>query len=275
MKIILVDDEPLILEELEYLCGDVPGVEIVGSFTDPAAALECVKHKAVDFAFLDISMHGMSGLELLHALHGVQQNLQAAFVTAYDQYALEAYREDACDYLLKPFGLEEVRHALEKARRLLGEDRLERVEFRTFGRFDLFLNGHAVDFKSRKAKELLALLVLHKGGTVEMELAIETLWENEPFEEKVKVKFRKTCMTLRESLKARGLLWLLHSQRGRLNLECTGVSCDYFRLLEGDVEAARQFHGELMSEYSWTEPYLPGLERLACRLLGREDEICE
>lgn len=53
MKIILVDDEPLILEELEYLCGDVPGVEIVGSFTDPAAALECVKHKAVDFAFLD------------------------------------------------------------------------------------------------------------------------------------------------------------------------------------------------------------------------------
>ena len=42
MKIILVDDEPLILEELEYLCGDVPGVEIVGSFTDPAAALETV-----------------------------------------------------------------------------------------------------------------------------------------------------------------------------------------------------------------------------------------
>ena len=82
-------------------------------------------------------------------------------------------------------------------------------------------------------------------------------------------------MTLRESLKARGLLWLLHSQRGRLNLECTGVSCDYLRLLEGDVEAARQCHGELMSEYSWTEPYLPGLERLARRLLGREDEICE
>ena len=53
------------------------------------------------------------------------------------------------------------------------------------------------------------------------------------------------------------------------------MSCDYFRLLEGDVEAARQFHGELMSEYSWTEPYLPGLERLARRLLGREDEICE
>ncbi|MBM6870318.1 response regulator [Pseudoflavonifractor phocaeensis] len=267
MKIILVDDEPLILEELEYLCAPLPGVEVVGAFTDPAQALACVRNQAVDFAFLDISMPGMSGLELLRSLRGVQRNLQAAFVTAYDQYALDAYRADACDYLLKPFGEAEVRHALDKARRLLGEDRLDRVEFRTFGRFDLFLNGRAVDFKSRKAKELLALLVLHKGGTVEMELAIETLWENEPFDDKVKVKFRKTCMSLRESLRARGLLWLLQSQRGRLNLECAGVECDYFRLLEGDRSAARQFHGALMSEYSWTEPYLPGLEAQARRLL--------
>lgn len=267
MKIILVDDEPPVLEKLQYLCATLPGIEAVGAFTDPAQALACVRQQAVDFAFLDISMPGMSGLELLRALRQVQPNLQAAFVTAHDQYALDAFRADACGYILKPFAGEEVRHTLDKARRLLGENRLDRVEFRTFGRFDLFLNGQVVDFKSRKAKELLALLVLYKGGTVEMELAIETLWENQPFDDKVKVKFRKTCMSLRESLRARGLLWLLQSRRGRLHLECAGVDCDYFRLLDGDRSAARQFRGALMSEYSWTEPYLPALEAQARRLL--------
>lgn len=267
VKIMIVDDEPLILEELSYLCANIPDAKVCGAFCNPVEALEYASGHLVDFAFLDIRMPGITGLELLEKLHGIQSNLQAAFVTAYDQYALDAYRKDACDYILKPFGQKEVAHALEKARRALGAGGETLIEFRTFGRFDLFLNGCAVDFCSRKAKELLALLVAQKGGMVNMELAIEVLWEEVPFDEKVKGKFRKAVMHLRNTLKENGLLWMLRQERGRLCLVQRGVSCDYFRLLNGDTEAARQFQGEFMAQYSWSELFLPMLERQAKALL--------
>lgn len=258
MKIILVDDEALILDELEYLCGKIEGAEIVGSFQDPAKAVEYVRNNPVEFAFLDIQMPGITGLELLKKLRGYQKDLQAAFVTAYDQYALEAYRNDACDYLLKPFGLDELRHALEKGRRLCRPDTSKgKVEIRTFGRFDVMIEGRAIDFSSRKAKELLALLVARRGGMVETEYAIDLLWEEEPFGDRVKVKFRKALMNLRNTLKENGILWILKTQRGRLYLECGDIECDYFRLLDGERMAADQFTGEFLAEYSWGERYIP------------------
>lgn len=267
MKIMIVDDELLILEELSYLCANLPDVQVCGAFCNPAEALEYASCHLVDFAFLDIRMPGITGLELLEKLHGMQSNLQAAFVTAYDQYALDAYRKDACDYILKPFGQKEVAHAVEKARRAMGTVEEKRIEFRTFGRFDLFLNGCAVDFCSKKSKELLALLVAHKGGVVNMELAIDVLWEEAPFDEKVKGKFRKAVMHLRNTLKENGLLWMLQQERGRLCLVQRGGTCDYFRLLNGDIEAARKFQGEFMAQYSWSEEFLPMLERQARALL--------
>lgn len=270
MRIIIVDDEPLILEELSYLCKSVADVQVCGTFCNPADALEYARGNPVDFAFLDIRMPGITGLEMLEKLHDIQSNLQAAFVTAYDQYALDAYRKDACDYILKPFGQKEVEHALEKARRVLGTGGEMRIELRTFGRFDLFVNGCAVDFSSRKAKELLAFLVAQKGGMVNMELAIEILWEGEPFDEKVKGKFRKAVMYLRNTLKENGLLWMLRQERGRLCLVQRGISCDYFRLQNADAEAARQFQGEFMAQYSWGEWFLPILERQAKTLLQEE-----
>lgn len=110
-------------------------------------------------------------------------------------------------------------------------------------------------------------MVAHKGGTVNMELAIEVLWEGVPFDEKVKGKFRKAVMHLRNTLKENGLLWMLQQERGRLCLVQRGVRCDYFRLLNGDTKAARQFHGEFMAQYSWSEWFLPMLERQAKALL--------
>ena len=70
--------------------------------------MQYVAGHPVDFAFCDIRMPGITGLELLDQMHKEKPDLQAAFVTAYDQYAFDAYQLDACDYLLKPFGQEEV-----------------------------------------------------------------------------------------------------------------------------------------------------------------------
>lgn len=160
MKIILIDNEPLILEELSYLCEKHKDIEICGKFVNPKQALQYVAGHPVDFAFCDIRMPGITGLELLDQMHKEKPDLQAAFVTAYDQYAFDAYQLDACDYLLKPFGQEEVDRALDKARRLVRTEQKDemQLEIHTFGRFDLFLNGHAIDFSSRKQKNCLHFL---------------------------------------------------------------------------------------------------------------------
>lgn len=95
MKIILIDDEPLILEELSYLCEKHKDIEICGKFVNPKQALQYVAGHPVDFAFCDIRMPGITGLELLDQMHKEKPDLQAAFVTAYDQYAFDAYQLDA------------------------------------------------------------------------------------------------------------------------------------------------------------------------------------
>lgn len=264
MKIILVDDEYLILDELQYLCEKMEDIEICGAFEEAEEALEYVKHHKIDFAFLDIQMPGMTGLELLKEMKHFQKDLQAAFVTAYTQYALDAYRNDACDYLVKPFGMEEIENALNKARKLckeVEEDPI--VEIRTFGRFDVLQDGHAIAFSSRKAKELLALLVSRRGGIVERDYAIEMLWENEPFCESVKVKYRKALMNLKNTLNENGISEILEGHRGSFCLNCQKVSCDYFRLLDGDKKVADDFQGEFLFEYSWGESYIAELERKA------------
>ena len=154
---------------------------------------------------------------------------------------------------------------MDKARRLVRTEQKDemQLEIHTFGRFDLFLNGHAIDFSSRKAKELLALLVARRGGIVEMELAVDLLWEEEPFSEQVKGRFRKAVTNLKNTLRDHGLLWMLHSERGRMYLETKGVSCDYYGLMEGQIHAAEKFSDEFMAQYSWSEAFLPVLERQA------------
>lgn len=263
MNILLVDDEPLVLEELKYLCRGIDGATVRAAFTDPAQALDFAAHEPVDIAFLDIRLPGLSGLQLLRQLRLIHPTLQAVFVTAYEEYAMDAWREEACGYLLKPFGPDQVRRALDRARQLRISGGQDRVLLRTFGRFDLFHNGQAVTFRNRKARELLALLTVRWGGTVSMELAIESLWEGAPYADPVKVKYRKALMNLRETLAAHGLLWMLRSARGQLWLEPTGIECDYFRLLSGDREAALHFQGQFLLDYSWGEFYLPRVEQLA------------
>ena len=117
MKAFLVDDEPLAVSRLRWLLEESGRVEIAGSSSDPAQALEEVRHARPDVLFLDIEMPGMSGFDLLDLL-GDPQPL-VVFTTAYDQYALEAFKVNSVDYLLKPIEAAHLQRALAKIERVL------------------------------------------------------------------------------------------------------------------------------------------------------------
>lgn len=117
LRIFLVDDEPLALKRLARLLKATGRVQVVGSTTDPEAALEILAREAVDALFLDIQMPGLNGFELLSRL---ETQPLVIFTTAYDQYALRAFEVNSIDYLLKPIESEHLERAINKIERLRG-----------------------------------------------------------------------------------------------------------------------------------------------------------
>ena len=167
MRVIIVDDERLALCQFEMETEDMPGVEVAGAFTNPVDALAYVQEHPVEAAFLDIAMPGMNGLAWRRKLREIRPDLVVIFLTGYEQYTLDALKVKADYYLTKPYNKQDITEALERAR-LLAARQKKRVYARTFGRFDVFIDGEAVYFPNAKAKELLALCVDHRGGAVTM-----------------------------------------------------------------------------------------------------------
>jgi two-component system, LytTR family, response regulator LytT len=116
IKTIAIDDEPL---ALQLVCGYItktPSLELAASFDNPIDALEYLKENTADMIFLDIHMPDLTGTEFARVLGSGPKII---FTTAYEKYAIEGFKLDAVDYLLKPFSYEEFLKAAQKAENLL------------------------------------------------------------------------------------------------------------------------------------------------------------
>lgn len=102
IKVIAVDDEPLALRQLEGYIAKIPFFELVASCRSALEARAVLDEKAVDAMFLDINMPDLSGMEFVRLLASPPL---VVFTTAYSEYAMEGFKVDAVDYLLKPFSL--------------------------------------------------------------------------------------------------------------------------------------------------------------------------
>lgn len=118
MKILIVDDEGLARERLRRLVEEVPTVVVVGEAADGKSALELCAQVQPDIVLLDIRMPRMDGLEAARHLASLPAGPAVIFVTAYGDYALQAFDAQAVDYLLKPVRAERLVQALDKAKRL-------------------------------------------------------------------------------------------------------------------------------------------------------------
>src|ERR1700735_4210608 len=116
LNVIAVDDEPLALGLVTSFIGQTPFLNLVGKFPSAVEALRAIHSQKVDVLFLDIQMPDLNGIELARVLDNSKTNKpRIIFTTAYNQFALEGYKVDALDYLLKPFNYEEFLHAASKA----------------------------------------------------------------------------------------------------------------------------------------------------------------
>ncbi len=118
LKTLIVDDEPLARELVEDYVRQVDFIELTGVCSSASEAQEFLNNKEVDLIFLDVQMPGMSGLTFAKNME-VSQKPKIVFTTAYEEYALDGYRVNAVDYLLKPFDFDEFTRAVNKVKHLV------------------------------------------------------------------------------------------------------------------------------------------------------------
>lgn len=143
------------------------------------------------------------------------------------------------------------------------------IYIKTFGYFEVFLNGKAILIKNAKAKELLAFLVGRQGAYASQADIISCLWEDEPVNKLTLGRLRKTVMILKDTLKDYGIEELIESKSGMRRLNTSIVNCDLYNYLSGKSEYVNLFNGAYMLNYSWGDLMLHELEALRKNPLQR------
>lgn len=113
---IAIDDEPLALQLVTGYIGKTPGLKLIGKFDNPIDASEFLVNNNVDLIFIDIQMPDLTGIEFTRLMG---KGPKVIFTTAFEKYALQGYKLEIVDYLLKPFSYEEFLGAVHKAQKLI------------------------------------------------------------------------------------------------------------------------------------------------------------
>jgi two-component system, LytTR family, response regulator LytT len=125
IRCLAIDDEPYALKQIADYIRKIPFLELAGECFNAFEAMELMTLKEVDLLFIDINMPEMSGMDFARTLH---PGTPVIFTTAYSQYALESYKVDAIDYLLKPISYDDFLRAANKAQKTISQSREKPVE---------------------------------------------------------------------------------------------------------------------------------------------------
>ncbi|MBQ9661628.1 MAG: response regulator [Oscillospiraceae bacterium] len=263
MTIICVDDEPLVLDSTVRLCRGLPQKPEVTGFEDAEAALAWLKTNTADIALLDICLRGMDGIMLAARIKELHPDLSVIFLPGYSQYAVDAFAVRASGYLLKPVSAERLAEEIDYVADIRDRMGLKKagphILVRTFGEFDLYVDGQLVFFSRSKAKELLAFLVDRQGCSVSRSTVFSALWEDAQYDRAKQKQLDTVIRSLRDTLQEYGAAEIFELKKGILRVIPERFDCDMYRFFEGDPEAVNAYRGEYMSSYSWaslTEAYL-------------------
>ena len=129
----------------------------------------------------------------------------------------------------------------------------EKIYIRTFGYFDVFVEGNPIAFRNKKSKELFALLVDRRGGYVSSDEAISFLWEEESVNSVTLARYRKVALRLKNILEEYGIADIVESVDGKRRIVTEKIRCDLYDYLSRKDEFAQLFKGSYLTNYSWGE----------------------
>lgn len=247
-------------------------------FVSANEALEFTKQNPVDCVFLDIDLGEHDcGLELAKDLKSLRPSIEIAFLTSVHEHAITSYQLGGRAYLIKPCEVKELDAALDIMYRLFitrkqelsdGDLLKNSIQIQTFGNFDVIQNGYSLTFKNSKAKEALAFLIHQRGGSVSGSEIFVALWEKTKYTPATAIYVRRTIKSLENELESWGIAEILTRSRNCYSIKSSKFNCDYYELLKGNKEAAYNFAGEYMRQYSWGKNTIALLEHVTKRILS-------
>ena len=247
MKILLVDDEPLQLkrltdaakkalpEESEFLC-----------YTNPLIAWENTKNTPVDIAFLDIEMPVLNGIMLAKKLKSVNPQINVIFITAYNEYAFDAYKIHASGYVQKPVNVDKIKAELNELRYSVELPSTKKIQVKCFGNFEVFANGAPLKFARSKSKELFAYLIDREGAAVNVSELNAILWDEDK-----NSYLRNLIADIQETLKSADAEDVFIKRRNECFIDPTKIDCDAYEYKNNNPTAVRMYRGEYMTQYEW------------------------
>ncbi len=227
IRAIIVDDEWAAIGNLGDILKESGQVEIAGEYTNPLEALEIMKKNPVDIAFLDIEMPGIHGMDLANQMLDILPKLQIVFVTAYNEYAIDAFKLNATDYLMKPVSLERLRITLNRVSdHKLRSKGSSKLRVSCFGKFRVDNDeGLPVKWRTNKTEELFAYLIDKNGKEVGKEIITDVIWSG--FDRKRSLtNLNTTLYNLRKTLKELGYPELLSCSNGMYKLDMSQIDSD-------------------------------------------------
>ena len=243
----MVDDEELQLTRLQSEAKKVlPSETEYFTYQNPLLALKENKDNQIDIAFLDIEMPGMNGIELAKALKKTNPLINLIFVTAYDSYALEAYKIHASGYISKPVKAERIKEELAALRNPVELKSKKRIQVKCFGNFEVFVDGQPLKFQRSKSKELFAYLIDREGATANINELNAVLWEEDH-----KSYLRNLIVDIQQTLKEVDASDVFVKRHNECCINVEKVDCDAYEYKNSNPDAIRSYRGEYMIQYPW------------------------
>lgn len=236
IKAILIDDETPALKELKYFLSAYENVIIAGMYTNPVDALNYMKEDSIDLVFLDIDMPLVNGIQIAANIKSLYSNIEIIFVTAHQEYAINAFEVQALDYVLKPIMQNRFHNVMQRIFKVCNlnqedTDQKESVIVQCFGKFQLINNQNTIlndtiKWRTNKVKELLAYLISRYGKSNTKQDLISVLFKD--FEmSKALNNLYVTMFYLRKQLEELGVLEQAVRIEDNYTLEIKKGICDF------------------------------------------------
>ena len=226
----MVDDELLLLAYQEQLIRGIDGFELIGMYSDPTEAFQAILKDEPDVVFLDIEMFDVNGIEMADRILAVLPMTKIIFVTAYSDYAVQAFEVNALDYLLKPLNKERLLKTYERLHISNNKEIEEKKEANIYTLPNLLFNDEngeevSVKWRTSKAKELFVLLLQYREKQISKDIILENLWPEYEMEKGYTYMYT-AIYQIRNAIKSIGFTIQIKSEHEYYILHLSDVSVD-------------------------------------------------
>lgn len=255
MNIIVVDNSKKDMDYLKQIVSEAKPeakVSAVQTFDD---ALSIADNEVLNLVFIDTdSKDSAQLLDFARELKEKNRDIHIIFTAKSKKYMPDAFAVHADAYLMKPVHPDEINRQFDYMLNNYPAP-LREIELiaRTFGKFNVYYRGKRLTFKRSKSKELLAILIDNRGIGLSTREVCAMLFEGRAYDENTLGYYHVVLTSLNATLNDAGVKNIIRKSVNYISIDPDKIDCDMYRYLRGETEALKEYHGDYMMGYSWSE----------------------